>query len=173
MSSTSYSFFSSSTTIDDESDWIWSMKESLTAIRNKKMWNVSWIFIDCDKSNWQASFNTFLILYESIHLWFNFLNERSILIFFVNNHIRSSNSYSNENDLFWFACFFWVSWAFANFFFVKSQISFIFLAMIAAFCVSTRSLVDNRSCETSSFEFENRNSFEIQNRNLLWKRTIQ
>ncbi len=142
MSFISYSF-SSFIIIENDESCIYSMRESVAVFRSKEIWNVSCIFIDCDNFNWQASFMTLMTLYDSIHLWFNFLNERSVLMFLMNNQIMSSNLYSDENILFWFACFFWVSWAFANFFLMKSQMSFIFSMMIFVFCVNNRSLINN------------------------------
>jgi hypothetical protein len=95
--------------IEDDDDCICSMRKSIAVFRSKEIWNVSCIFINCDKSNWQTSFKTFLILYDSIHLWFNFLKDRSILMFLMNNQIMSSNSYSDEDVFFnscvFFACF--------------------------------------------------------------------
>jgi hypothetical protein len=86
-----------------------------------------------------------LILYDFIHLWFNFLNDRSILIFLVNNHIMSSTWYSDEDVLCLSACFFCISCALANFFLIKSQTFFIFSTIIVVLCVNIRFLSDNRS----------------------------
>ncbi len=154
MSSTSYSFSSSSTMIENDEDCTCSMKRSVTAERNKDVWNVSCIFIDCDKSSWHASLMTFLILYDSIHLWFSFLNDRSVFMFLMNNHTSFLITYSDESVLFWSTYLFWIFWVCANFFLMKFQMFFIFSAIITAFCASTRSLTDDRSWETSLFEFD-------------------
>jgi hypothetical protein len=61
MSSILYSSFSF-IIIDDDDDCICSMKEFVAAFRNREVWKMSCIFIDCDKSNWQAFFNIFFIL---------------------------------------------------------------------------------------------------------------
>jgi hypothetical protein len=113
---------------------------------------VSCIFIDDEKSNWQASFNSFLISYDSIYLWFSFLNDRFVLMFLMNNHIVSSTTYLNANVLFRSTYLFWIFWVCANFFLMKSQIFLIFLAMIIVFCVNIRFLIDNRFCESFAFE---------------------
>ncbi len=154
MSFTSYSSSLFSTIIESDEDCIWSIKRSVVARRNKEIWNVSWIFINDDKFNWHASFDNLLILYDFIHLWFNFLNDRSILIFFVNNQIMSSNWYSNANVLFLFAYLFCVSCALINFFLMKSQIFFIFFVIVFAFWVNIRSLIDNRSATSTSKELK-------------------
>jgi hypothetical protein len=82
--------------IEDDNDCICSMKKLIATFRSRKIWKMSCIFIDCNKFNWQAFFNTFLILYDSIHLWFNFLEERSIFMFLMNNHISFSTTYLND-----------------------------------------------------------------------------
>jgi hypothetical protein len=99
--------------------------------------------------SWQEFFNTFLILNDSIYLWFNFLDDRWILMFLMNNQIMSSILYADKNILCRFACFLCIFCALTNLCFVKFQISFIFSMMLAAFCVNNRFFVDNRSRKTS------------------------
>jgi hypothetical protein len=124
------------------------VKESIAAFRNKKIWNVFCIFINYDKSSWHAFFTTFLILYDLIHLWFSFLNDRFVFMFLMNNHILSLITYSDENALFWFAWRFWLFCALTSFFLINFQISFIFSTIKASFYVNIRSLIDNRSRAT-------------------------
>jgi hypothetical protein len=153
MSSISYSsLFCLSITIESDDDCICFVRESIATFRNSEIWNVSCIFIDCDKSNWHAFFTIFLILYDSIHLWFSFLNDRFVFIFLMNNHIWFSITYSNESVLFWSTYLSWIFWVCANFFLMKSQIFFIFFAMIIAFYVKTRFLADNCFCESFASE---------------------
>jgi hypothetical protein len=141
MSFISYSS-SSFITIEDDEDCICSMRRSIAISRSKEIWNVSCIFIDWDKSSWQASLIIFFILYDSIHLWFSFFDDRSVLMFFVDNHIMSSTSYSDESVLFWSTYRFWFFCAFANFFLMKFQISVILLMIFDALRVNIRSFAD-------------------------------
>ncbi len=67
--------------IEDDNDCIYSMKKLIAIFRNKEIWKMSCIFINCDKFNWQAYFNIFLTLYDLIHLWFNFLEKRFVFMF--------------------------------------------------------------------------------------------
>ncbi len=151
MSSISYSSsFWSSIIIQSDDDCICSVRESIATFRSREIWNVSCIFIDCDRFNWHAFFTIFLILYDSIHLWFSFWDDLFVFMFLMNNHISFSITYSDENAFFWSTYFFWLCCASANFFLVKSQMSLIFSVMIAVFFVNTRSRIDNRSRETSS-----------------------
>ncbi len=149
MSSISYSS-SSFTTIKIDEDCICSIKRFVAAKRSKEIWNVSWIFIDDDKFNWQTFFDNLLILYDFIHLWFNFLNERSILIFLMNNQIMSCSLYSNELFLFLSACLFCAFWLFANLRLIKFQMSFILSVIFDAFWSWIRSLTN------SSFDIESK-----------------
>ncbi len=145
------SYFSSSfTTIKDDDCWICSIKESVAAFRIKDVWKILCIFIDDDKFSWQAFFSIFKILYDSIHLWSSFLNDRFVLMFLMNSHIISFIWYSSERFFFWFAYFFCMFCAFVNFFLMKSQIFFIFSVIVFAFWVNIRSFTDNRSVVSMS-----------------------
>ncbi len=67
----SISYFSSSwsfITIADDDDCICSIKKFVAAKRSSEVENVSWIFIDDDKFNWQIFLDNFLILYDFIYL---------------------------------------------------------------------------------------------------------
>jgi hypothetical protein len=81
-------------TTDD--DCIYSMKKLIATFRSREIWKMSCIFVDYDKFNWHASFNILLTLYDSIHLWFNFLEERFVVMFLMNNHISFSTTYSDD-----------------------------------------------------------------------------
>jgi hypothetical protein len=144
MSFILYSFSSSFIIIEDNEDWICLVKKFVAAKRSNEIWNVSWIFINNDKFNWQAFRDIFLTLYDFIYLWFNFLNNRSILIFLINNHIMSFNWYVDKSVLCLSKCFFDIFCALANFCLIKFQI-FIFSIIIITFHVNTRSLFNNWS----------------------------
>ncbi len=90
----------------------------------------------------------------SIHLWFNFLDDRLILMFFVNNQIMSSSLYLDENILFSSAYLLCVFYVFANSFLIKSQMFFIFSVIVFVFCVNIRSLIDNWSIALVSEELK-------------------
>ncbi len=134
MSFISYSF-SSFITIEDDDDCIWSINEFVETDLNKDVWNVSWIFIDDDKSSWQTSLKIFFILYDSIILWSSLRNDRSILTFLMNNHIMSSALYSDEKFLDLSTCRFCDFWAFVNFSLMNSQMFFIFFVISDAFLI--------------------------------------
>jgi hypothetical protein len=152
MSSISYSS-SLFITIEDDEDWIWSIKEFVTIIRNKNVWKMLCVFIEDSRFNWQAFFRILMTLYDSIYLWFNFLNECSILIFLMNNQIMSSHLYLDDDVFFWSAYLFCMFCVWASFFLINSQMSFIFSTIQTSFCVNTRFLIDNRSRATF-FEFD-------------------
>ncbi len=133
-------FSSSSTMIEDDDDCTCSINESIDADLNKKIWNVLCIFIDWDNFSWHASFIIFLILNDSIMLWFNFLNDLVVLMFLINNQTKSSILYSSELIRVLFAWRFCDFWAVTNFYLINFQMFFIFSKMSNAFFVSIRSL---------------------------------
>jgi hypothetical protein len=139
MSFISYSS-SLSTMIENDDDYICLINKSIDADLNKKMWNVSCIFIDWSNFNWHASFIIFFILNDSIILWSNFLNDLIVLIFLMNNHIKSFTLYSSESIRFLFAWRFCNFWSVTNFCLINSQMSFIFSKMSNVFFVSIRFL---------------------------------
>jgi hypothetical protein len=77
--------------IDDDDFNIWLDRKSFDAFLNREIWKMSCIFIESDRFNWQLAFSIFFIRYELIIFEFNFFDERTILIFFVDSHIKSSS----------------------------------------------------------------------------------
>ena len=110
----------SSTMTENEKSCIYSDNESFEFERSREMWNVSWIFMKSKSFSWQIWFSTRTISNESIILWFNFLNERLVLMFLINNHIFCSIRYSKNFVRCLFANFFWLFWAFIRFFLANS-----------------------------------------------------